>query len=264
LLKTYNPQASRHLWQLAQLVGDEDRYLDALTRKESMTAILDEGIGYLLLDRRNFQSLDRVIQRRLVRQCLASLRSNLRDIGYDPVEKAISYLLNSNVHGEQQILDGVHIAAMPLNQALLYTSQANFSALWPIIKVDQEIELPAQGEFWLNDHWKILSELNSAEQVSFENDTHWAYFNADDLAQPLLLGVRRKGERFTPFGMDSGSLKVGNFFTNQHYPEQARRRWPILRIEDHLLWIVGLRRSTIAAVKESTKQVLCMHLVYVK
>jgi tRNA(Ile)-lysidine synthase len=264
LLKTYNTQASRHLWQLSRLIADEDRYLDNQARKESKLAVIDEGEGYFVLDRGQFQALDRVLQRRLMRQCLASLRNNLRDIGYDPVEKAISFLLDSIAHGECQLLDDVQMAVMPSNQTLLYTDQAKFDSLWPTIQVDRKIEIPTQGDVWLNEHWKVISELLPTGQVDFQKEAVWAYFDAEALPQPLLVGTRKKGERFTPFGMPSGSMKVGDFFTNLHYPEQARRRWPILRMENHLLWIVGLRRSTLAAVKDATKQVLCMHLVYIK
>jgi tRNA(Ile)-lysidine synthase len=264
LLKTYNTQASRHLWQLAYLVGDENRYLDELTQAESLKVICQSGQGYLVLDRQRFQQLDQVLQRRLIRQCLAKLRMNLRDIGYEPVENAVSYLLDSFAHGSRQILDGLQFASMPGNQALMFTGQADLSTLWPVIKTDLELEASFPGELWLNDHWKIEIEILAVEKVVMQPEPEWAYFDADALSQLLTIGICKKGERFTPFGLETGSMKVGDYFTNLHYPEPARHRWPILRTDDHLLWIVGLRRSRIAEVKESTQRILRMHLVYTK
>jgi len=107
-------------------------------------------------------------------------------------------------------------------------------------------------------------DLCRPDQVDIKNEANWAYFDADKLTQPLTLGLRQRGERFVPFGKLKQSVKIGDFFTNLHHPELARNLWPILRMDEHVLWIVGLRRSMLAAVDRNTKQILRIHLVNCK
>lgn len=263
-LNTYNSQASRHLWLLAQLIGDENRYLEEVTQNVLQTIVDQTGEGYFLINRSRFQELDRVIQRRLVRQLLSSLKSNLRDIGFEPINQVITFLTTKSAHGEWQILEDVHLTAIGTSQVLLFTRIADFSTLWPLLKLSENLQVSFPGEFWLNDHWKIDMDLCRPDQVDIKNEANWAYFDADKLTQPLTLGLRQRGERFVPFGKLKQSVKIGDFFTNLHHPELARNLWPILRMDEHVLWIVGLRRSMLAAVDRNTKQILRIHLVNCK
>jgi tRNA(Ile)-lysidine synthetase, N-terminal domain len=264
LLKTYNSQSSRHLWQLAALVGEEDRYLDQLMRAEAEAFVVQRGAGFLVLDRQRFQMRERVEQRRLMRLCLSELRSNLRDIGYEPVEGAIDFVLEDSAHGQFQVLADVFLVTLPDERVLLFTEQADFSDLWPLLGKNQSIEVLIPGDYWLNGHWKLAAETLPVGNWEMKFGPEWAYFDAAALSHPLQLGGRKNGERFSPFGMATGSIKVGDFFTNLHYPAPARQTWPILRMDGQILWVVGLRRAKLAAVTDATRQVVCMHLVKVE
>lgn len=260
-LKSYNPRADQHLWQLARIVESEDQYLHHLAIEALLHITVRQGGGYYILDRLSFSALDVVLQRRVVRLVFSILCNTLRDIGFKPVEDALSFLTDHSAHGEWLILDGMSLTALDNHQALLFTDQAELWDLWPMIEKDYAEELTWPAEYTLNPHWKICTTVQNWSETSLKKSENFVCFDLDLLNQPLSIGVGRTGERFLPFGMKGQSVKLGDFFTNNHYPGKARRQWPILRMGDQVLWLVGLRRSSIAAISETTRQVLTIELI---
>jgi tRNA(Ile)-lysidine synthase len=261
-LNTYNSKADEHIWLLARIVGDEDQYLTRLVSQTLLQIAPQHGPGYFILDRSPFNDLDTVIQRRLVRLIFNDLCINLRDIGFEPVENVISFLKDRSAHGEWQVLENVYLSPLDQERALIFTNQADVTRVWPLIENDQIAEIPFQGEIRLNSFWKIVTTVRKKSEFELRKTADFACFDLDLIKQPLRLLQRKNGERFSPYGMADQSIKLGDFFTNLHYPERVRSQWPILHMGDQVLWIVGLRRSSIASITESTSKILCMELIH--
>jgi tRNA(Ile)-lysidine synthase len=260
-LATYNSRASQHLWQLSQIIGEEDRFLQDSVKKYLAEIVEYRGIGFFTLDRQAFSGVDIVIQRRLVRLVLSTLRSNIRDISMEQVEKAVLFLTDKSSHGEWQIMDDVHIVALPQHQALIFTDEAKLEELWPLVdrKLPEVIFWP--GELQLNQSWKLRSQVMKRSEIELPDNENIVCFDLDRLASPLTIATRKAGERFIPFGMSDHTMKLGDYFTNNHYPAKARDRWPVLSMGEQVLWIVGLRRSSIAPISDTTTRVLCLELI---
>jgi tRNA(Ile)-lysidine synthase len=261
ILKTYNSQADQHLWQLSQLFGDEDRFLQELTQVELERVSSRRGNGFLVVKRSLFNQLDTALQRRAVRQIFASLRENLRDIGFDPVEKARQFLQNPSAKGDCQLLQRVSITRLTTDKDLIHTQKADLAEIWPLIASGTVYQIQREGEWMLNDHWKIITSVQTAFPFEMNKDSDTAYFDLDHLPEPLSLSVWKNGDVFSPFGMAGKQIKVGDYFTNIHLPELARVNWPILRMDQHILWLAGLRRANIAPVNSETRQVLAVQLL---
>ena len=71
----------------------------------------------------------------------------------------------------------------------------------------------------------------------------WAWFDADRLAWPLVLRVRRPGDRMRPRG-GRGSRKLSDLLIDAKVPRRDRARWPVVAGGDgELLYVPGLRPS---------------------
>ena len=46
-----------------------------------------------------------------------------------------------------------------------------------------------------------------------------------------------------PYGMDHGSIKVGDLMTNAKLPRSARANWPLVLAGEVVAWVPGIRRS---------------------
>ncbi|MCR4828517.1 MAG: tRNA lysidine(34) synthetase TilS [Bacteroidales bacterium] len=83
-----------------------------------------------------------------------------------------------------------------------------------------------------------------------------ALFDMEKVKYPLTLRHWREGDRFQPFGMH-GSRKLSDYFKDIKLNlEQKRQVWLLCDADGHVLWLVGLRASGIAAVTSTTSEVL--------
>jgi tRNA(Ile)-lysidine synthase len=86
-------------------------------------------------------------------------------------------------------------------------------------------------------------------------DREIAAFDRDRLPGPLTLRSRRPGDRFAPFGL-SGSKRLKKFLIDTKVPRWERSRVPLLAAGGEILWVVGLRRSSLAPVTPETCRVV--------
>jgi tRNA(Ile)-lysidine synthase len=87
-------------------------------------------------------------------------------------------------------------------------------------------------------------------------DHPWtAYFDADALAEPILLRTRRRGDRFRPHGLEGHSVKVSELMINLKIPEVWRDHVPLLVTGGEVTWVCGRRIAEDATVEPETRQV---------
>lgn len=261
MLNTYNVQASQHLWQLSQLVGTEDALLDHYSANLLKQVIIDQGQGYFVISKKKFQNSEVALQRRMIRSLLGLLNSNLRDIGFEPVENAIRFLTEPDVSGEWQIMENTRISQFDRESVLLFSDNADLCSIWPLIEKAYLCEYPLTERLPINSKWFLKTEILEKDSVVIEPNILSAYFDLDQLPSMLQIGTWTRGETFQPYGMGQRSMKIGDYFTNNHVPLRARDQWPILKMDEKILWIIGMRRSELAPITQSTRCVLKLSLV---
>jgi tRNA(Ile)-lysidine synthase len=84
-------------------------------------------------------------------------------------------------------------------------------------------------------------------------------FDADELAAPLVVRARRRGERFVAFGGAERRLKT--LLIEAKVPRWDRGRVPVIEAGGTILWVGQLRRGAAARVTARTRRVLELTLV---
>lgn len=261
LLSTYNDQAKQHIWQLAHLVQIEDTYLEVETKTALDLVVTAKGSGFFVCNRQAFVSLHPAIQRRILRSVFNELRSDLRDIGFEAVAKGIFALTTEGLTGENQLLENVWISRYSPTEVLIYTGDADFSTIWPILKTGESIPIDISGITRLNDHWQISGRIY--EDIASEDrttDANECFFDLEELKGDLKVTTPTPGQRILPFGKQVFSQKLSDLFINSGLHRKARSGWPIVFCGDQILWVVGIRRGKKAPVTSCTKRALVLKL----
>ncbi|MBI5570038.1 MAG: tRNA lysidine(34) synthetase TilS [Desulfomonile tiedjei] len=87
-----------------------------------------------------------------------------------------------------------------------------------------------------------------------------AIFDADEVPFPLVVRPPQAGDRFRPWGFD-GTRKLKKVLIDAKIPLRQRACLPLLTREEQILWIVGVRRSSVAPVTPEARRVLEIRLV---
>lgn len=261
-LVTYNSRAKEHLWQLAYLVQKDESFLEHETNKALPNLVIDNGEGFCTFSIPDFFMLPLAIQRRVLRGFIGSLRSDLRDIGFEPVEKAIEYLKDKNAGGDWQLLDDLWITRVGESKGIIFKGDADFSGLWPILTRGDILPCALNGTTKINEHWELQAEVvEKGSGFSTSQNDDETCFDLSELKEELYLRVIKTGERIHPFGGLQITQKMSDLFINKKIHRKARSKWPLLCCGEEALWVLGVKRTQYAPVTAHTEQVLVIRLV---
>jgi tRNA(Ile)-lysidine synthase len=264
-LEGLNPGFRARLWQMSNLLGDEEDLLEALTQAAWQEVCLEQGAGFVAFDIQSLQRQPLALQRRLVRRGMAALRPGLRDIDFAAVERALNFVRAPTRSQVQDLAAGLRLE---LDGERLWVAAWTADlpgAQWPQVTAQREYLLNAPGELELPGGWRLRAKLIPASTANFDeirlNQDPWlAWVDAESLSWPVTVRGRLPGERFQPLGMGEHSLKLSDFFINQGVPRRARPNWPLMISQETVVWVAGLRLAQPFAVHPDSQQLIVFSL----
>ncbi len=266
-LETYNPQIKQVLWHMSDVLKEEDNLLMDLTQKAWDACYIRQNEMQVILSLQKFVENPKAIQRRLLRYSVSQLRPDLRDVGYDAVERGLDFTNDLTQSGEMDLVAKLEIAKLA-DYLIIKTWESDLPD-WqmpllsnPDVKDVLDVDQPAalRHGWWLEA--KILDSLPEDRLNQVENLTqNEAWLDYDLLGMPLIIRGRREGDRWQPLGMADHTQKLKDFFINEKIPVHLRDIWPLACSGEEIAWVVGLRPSEIFKVTQKTKRILQLRVI---
>jgi tRNA(Ile)-lysidine synthase len=261
-LEKYNPRFKNALIRTAETLQDDHTSLQFLVDKVWNEIVVGAGAGWIAFNRRALAETDCGMRRNLLRKAGAILCPENRDFGFDALDRAAAFVESGR--GERtDFVNGLFLYAEASTVYLASQDSSLPFAQWP--QVDRPIPVTGQRVELEND-WIFSLEYSSPDAVGLSAIVHpteehkantWSvWLDADLAAGTLTIRPRRAGDRFTPFGLRKGSMKLQDFFVNEKLPQRARSKWPLLCVDDEIAWVVGFRISEEFRITDKTKRVM--------
>lgn len=105
----------------------------------------------------------------------------------------------------------------------------------------------------MGEDWIITAEYKDFPAVRNGNNT--AVFDADKLRLPLTVRCRKEGDRISLKGF-GGTKKLSDIFTDEKIERHLRDTIPIVEKDGEILFVCGIRQSSLCEAKENTKNYL--------
>ena len=105
----------------------------------------------------------------------------------------------------------------------------------------------------IGKNWKITATLSKTPLTKKSNNI--AVFDAGKLFLPLTVRYRRDGDKIRQSGMN-GSKKLSDIFTDEKIDKHLRDEIPIIEKNGEILFVCGLRKSSLYGIDEKTKDYL--------
>ncbi|MBN2048226.1 MAG: tRNA lysidine(34) synthetase TilS [Anaerolineaceae bacterium] len=263
LLATYNPQIKQSLWRMADtLSGDYDLVVDTM---ESIWAdvVKTEEEKQIAFDASRVKALPRGARRNLLRRAISVLRPALRDIGYQAVEAAASFIDEPSRSGHLTLVEGVELFLVK-DQLVVNDGEGRIelSSEYPQLQSMEQVILSLSDQVVpLSDGWRLRIWIEDVDLDMMDIDqlaADEAWMDLDQIQEPLVLRARRPGDRIMPLGMGGHSMKLSDFFVNEKLPRFARGSYPLVCGGDDIYWVPGMRRADYACISLMTHRVLGM------
>lgn len=261
-LETFNPQFRQVVSRTAAVLTEDEAFLGEATRTTWKICCLEEGESRVALSKPEFLRQPTAVRRRLLRMAISKLRPDMRDVGFDVIERALAYI---DAQGNGKTVDLVARVDLTLLDDILVIKawEAELPdggrALLP--GADFSSELHVGGAVSLRNGWQLWAEIlpdvpldAPAQAAACPKGEVW--LDADYLHFPLTVRGWKEGERWQPLGLEGHSQKVSDYFINVKVPEHLRGIWPLVCSEDQVVWIAGLRPAEPVKVSGETSRIV--------
>jgi tRNA(Ile)-lysidine synthase len=266
-LESYNPRIRETLVRTALALQGDEALLAEVVDAAWQKSVLEQGPGFVAFDRSALESSSPALRRNLFKRAAFLLRPGLRDVDFAALERAAALQPVDLAGGLRLFSEGekIYLAAyeadLPsadwpqVSEQFYPTGTMSVSSNQSSVFSDQ---YPV-GEGWLLTCESVLLNTpwrGQAEHRTLNTDPWSALLDADLTGDKLRVRTVRTGDRFQPLGMSGVSVKLQDFFVNIKLPRRARKKWPLVCVEDEIAWVGGLRLAHPFRVTEKTRRVL--------
>jgi len=257
LEREFNPNLVRTLNRTAALCWEEDRWLAAHLEPLLAQVIARSDAHILELRMEALNSAPQAIQRHLIRSAIRQWQGHLRRIGADHIDALLSLLKS-----DRRCLHLPYHVAAETSGTLLRFQRADSRPCEKISAGKFHYTLPAMGQYPLElriPEANIMLRCSPVDIIQAGPlqvpEQHMILLDMDRLNFPLTVRNFQPGDHFQPFGLQ-GRQKVKKLFIDRKI-SPAHRKWiPLLISANAILWVVGIRRGSEAAISSETTRVL--------
>ena len=260
VLREYNPRISEVLARTAEAMAGDYEVLEAVAEDQYAELAIQVSPDVIAFEQERLVQLPVGLQRSLLRLAIHQLRANLRDIGWEHVERALETARFGQSGDSATIAAGL---ALCLDQGIAQIGpegavpQSMRFGLRPRVRTAFAVTAP--GTTVLGSGWWIDVDALARPELPpgwTENDQPWtAYLDADAVGEELTVRPRQPGDRFRPLGLGGHTARVNEFMINEQLPAGERADWPLLVGAGGIAWVCGYRIDEGAAVTPFTKRI---------
>ena len=252
LEREFNPKIVETLNRTADILSIQQRYIQD-TSERLLDCLGETGKGVVTFDSRSLAHLDGCLQREMVRLCVKTLKGDVKQLSFEPVDRALELVRLRKSGRRVQLVDTIWAEQSGVTFAVYRRERIRYS--YPL-------ELP--GEVNLRDRGvKIKAEILKTESLSedlISRNPNVALLDWGKLKEPYCLRNRRRGDKFTPLGM-KGTKSLADFLIDAKVPRYLRDEVPVLTAGGKIIWVVGHRISERHKVTGKTRKVLRLRAV---
>lgn len=288
LLKARNPMLVQTVCKIADLMTDEDDYLEAKAARKLRQITLRKSESSLVLDALKLSSTDVVIARRVVRivarQLIPEAWLEFRHV--DAVLEAVSAgvgVANLPQNLEARVRLGTvtfsftGAARSAVGAAAAVAASGEPAAASPAAATFGE-HLAVPGTLELADG-RVLSARILPVEHGFDVVSYATAHSQEWLGESVLLDARacgvdpvhggslwvsgpEAGDTMQPLGMHGQSKKISDLLGEAGVPVESRSMMPIVRtnIRGHVVWVSGIRPDERVKCTQDTKQLLELNI----
>ena len=292
LLKARNPLLVQTVCKIADLMADEDDYLEGKAARKLRQITLRKSESSLVLDALKLSSTDVVIARRVVRIVARQLipEAWLESRHVDAVLEAVAA--------------GVGVANLPQNlEARVRLGTVTFSftgaargavargaAAGTAVATNGEPTGTSPAAATFGEHLAVPGTLELADgrvlsarilpvEHGFDVVSYATAHSQEWLGESVLLDARacgvdpvhggslwvsgpEAGDTMQPLGMHGQSKKISDLLGEAGVPVESRSMMPIVRtnIRGHVVWVAGIRPDERVKCTQDTKQLLELNI----
>lgn len=253
-----NSNAVSHIVRASLQLQEIDKYIDLLADAKYSELVKEDENGALYFGIGEFNKLDIVIQKEIVRRAMAKLVGRLKDIEAKHVHQILS-LMDKQV-GKVIDLPYEMIALKEYRSIKLY--KKGYENIDPVPISPVIVKIP--GQYYCQNINMVLDvsiiKYNKNETVPKNSCIKW--FDYDKIENTIVLRTRNEGD-YIEINSSAGRKKLKDYYIDQKIPRDERDLKLLVADGSHVMWVMGQgdRISEKYKVNDNTTNILLMKLI---
>lgn len=242
VVKGVNSSAISHIVSAGKSLDEIEKFLESQTLKFYNGNVIN-------ID--NFMELDIVIKKRIIRKAIEETAGKLKDITSTHVEDVLS-LCGKEV-GKYIMLPYGLQAVRTYSEIVIENTGSEEK------KQDIFIDLVKEGDYEISDNkGKIkLSIIDKNEYLKIVENMYTKCFDYDKIKDTLHLRTRKEGD-IIQINPNGNTKKIKSYFIDEKIPSKERDKVLLVARDNHVIWVIGHRKSEAFKVTEETKKIILL------
>ena len=211
------------------------------------------------LDTKMLLAQPQPIRIELLRRGLTALGGGERNLTQYHYERLLQ-LARQNTSGIKIDLPGECVVGTEYGK-IIFSSPEKISHSTKLIDKSITLDIPEQTRF---GGYSIETTIFQADEKEFakfkaEKNNFIEWFDLNKIKPPLLIRLRKAGDRFVPLGLNE-EKKVGKFLTAARVPQHLRKKLLIVADSEKIIWLWPIRTSEQTKVTSDTRKLLQLQI----
>ncbi|PIX85111.1 MAG: tRNA lysidine(34) synthetase TilS [Nitrospirae bacterium CG_4_10_14_3_um_filter_53_41] len=249
LVERYNPNLVEDLQRTAEILGEEEAFMQEEAEKRFSPMTIPGGVA---LDLSDLKGLSHAMVRRMVRMAMVQAGES-SEITFRHVDSVLKLMEAEGSAARIDLPEGLKVRKS--------YERLEFSMENPKESPGDLYEIPVPGSKRIPElRIEVESRVLSLDETADSLLKSEAVLDLDKCSGPLGFRTRRPGDIFYPKGFGK-KKKVKRFFIDEKIPYMERGRVPLLvNRENEILWIGGYRMDGRYAVDDKTRRALLIQI----
>lgn len=241
LIERRNPSFDAVAARMIGILGEEDDLLAEMADAFAHDfARRDQGA--LVFERGFMQTLSRPMARRTVRQALLAAFPEASRLESEHIEALVEGLADDSF--ARDLPFGLRAEAEYSTLRISRRQDVELSVAPGLLPLPGTVDLGAAGEMQAREVPGTTPSTTRLRVTIDADAVHW----------PLVVDGIRSGDRIRPFGME-GTKKVADLLIDEKVPKRLRAVTPVVRSEERVVWVAGVRLSDECRVHDGTLRI---------
>jgi tRNA(Ile)-lysidine synthase len=245
LKEKYNPRIVELLSNSADILREDAETLHGLAEEIlDRELVTSEGGAALDLDR--FQKLSRGLQKNVLRHSLSRIKGNIQSISARDVDRILG-LVHENKSGR-----GLRIGDVRISREYRWLYLERINSERQAANYIYALRIP--GKVKLTETKSLFEASTQADSPRRRVLDHWEfYLSSEEAKAGVWIRNWRAGDAYCPLGA-SRVKKIKELFSQKKIPLRLRSAWPVVGIDDKIIFAKGFPVSADRSVKEGCKR----------
>jgi len=236
LLEEISKGAQKKIASAAKLMREDDMFLSQCAEEKIKECFFENSLLVAPIEKVHIS-----IKRRIIAYVLE--KWGAKEISVEKIDSFIEFLSKEN--GKSFDINSEYFAEKSYDKICLVKRKKEEKKSF-ILDADRECS---------SDGWRLRATVSKIPPKNKANNI--AIFDAEKLSLPLAVRYRQNGDKILQSGMN-GAKKISDIFTDEKIEKHLRDTIPIVEKESEILFVCGLRKTSLYSVDKNTKEYLIL------